>query len=67
LLDGFVAEGDEVSLITVVATASTDFYELDPRVERLNIGTERQSTGTQSGLLANFGRIARLRKALAAW
>lgn len=67
LANGFVAEGDEVSLITVAATAGTDFYELDPRVERLNIGTERQSTGALSGLLANFGRIARLRKALAAW
>lgn len=67
LANGFVAEGDEVLLITIAAAAGSDFYELDPRVTRLNIGTQKKSTSTLSGLLANFGRVARLRKALAAW
>jgi glycosyltransferase involved in cell wall biosynthesis len=66
LANGFVAEGDDVSLITIAAAANSDFYKLDSRVKRLSIGTEKRSTSTLTGLFSNVARIARLRQSLAA-
>jgi glycosyltransferase involved in cell wall biosynthesis len=67
LANGFVAAGDEVLLITIASMPNSDCYRLEPRVERLSVGNEKQSPTRLAGLLANFRRITKLRSALAAW
>src|SRR5919106_2991053 len=63
MANGWAAHSRKVTVITFAAT-DRDFFVLDPRVRRLVLGGVGISRSPLAGLVANFRRIARLRRAL---
>lgn len=63
LMNQWLAAGHEVCLITL-ADASTDHYNLDPRVRRESIGLHVESRGRLRALYYNLRRVLALRSAL---
>ncbi len=63
LSQGFIAQGHEVSVVTLDSKDS-DFYQLPVEVNRLALGIMGQSANTLEAIKNNFQRIARLRNAI---
>jgi len=61
LADHWVDQGHEVTLATIVPTA-TDHYAVDPRVQRLSIHSGGKSRHLLHAVQANLQRYRRLRK-----
>src|SRR5690606_32636569 len=57
----WVDRGFRVSLVTQ-ADATSDAYDVDPRVKRIVMGTAGESSGALAGGLANLHRIWKLRR-----
>jgi GalNAc-alpha-(1->4)-GalNAc-alpha-(1->3)-diNAcBac-PP-undecaprenol alpha-1,4-N-acetyl-D-galactosaminyltransferase len=64
LLCHWLQHGRRVAAITL-RDASADFFELPAGIERIVIGGARPSPNPWSAIIANIGRIIRLRRALA--
>lgn len=63
LADGWAGEGAKVTLITL-ATADSDKYDLDPRVERVALGVTSASSNPIAAVCNNLHRIRVLRRAI---
>lgn len=61
LAGALVARGHEVWLVTLAAGGS-DFFAVDPRVRRLGLGLQRDSTGAVQALRSNAQRLCALRR-----
>lgn len=59
----WVGRGYRVALVTQ-ADASSDVYEVDPRVKRIVMGTAGDSGGGLAGGIANLRRVWKLRRAI---
>jgi glycosyltransferase involved in cell wall biosynthesis len=65
MADYWVANGRKVRVVTLSSTSS-DFYGLDPRVERVGLDLIRPSSGVWGALKANANRLKALRRAVLA-
>jgi glycosyltransferase involved in cell wall biosynthesis len=63
LANAWTARGTTVTLITL-GDAERDFYEIDPRVRRVALGTAARSSNALAGTVSNVCRILALRGAL---
>lgn len=48
--------------IASMTSVESDFYELDPRVRRIGLGIDGESSGMTSAILSNFSRVRALKK-----
>jgi glycosyltransferase involved in cell wall biosynthesis len=65
MADHWVGQGRNVRLVTLSSTSS-DFYAVDPRVERVGLDLIRPSSGVWSALTANATRLTAFRRAMTA-
>jgi len=63
MADDWVADGRDVTLITLSA-AATDTYRLDDRVQRIALDVTGTSTGLLTAIVNNLRRLSRLRCAI---
>ena len=63
LANHWVSEGHQVRIVTLTDTA-TDFYRLDPRIERLGLGLARESRRLIGSIHNTLTRIRAVRKAI---
>lgn len=60
----WAAAGRTVTLINFAGPAQVAFYALDPAVREIRLDLRRDSHNPLDGILANLGRIVRLRRAI---
>ena len=65
LANAWAARGTPVTLITL-SDSSTDFYRIDPRIERVALRATGSSSNALTGAIRNIRRIRTLRTALRA-
>lgn len=65
LANAWAGRGKHVTVVTL-ATPDTDFYALDPRIERIGLAGMADSSGPLDAIRHNGRRLAGLRRAIAA-
>jgi glycosyltransferase involved in cell wall biosynthesis len=60
LINEWISKGHCVSLVTQ-KDQSSDFYEVNPKINRVVLDLAKESTGLSSALINNFKRLCRLR------
>ncbi len=64
LANSWIAQGWEVTLISLNDSAWVSFFELDPRVDWMRLGLLKEVANPLAGLWNNFVRVRALRKAI---
>lgn len=62
----WIAEGNDITILTLSDSSKSVFYELEPRINYVPLGLEGNSNNKIEGLLNNIKRIYKLRHAIKA-